>query len=50
MDGRGKESLTRMSDREALSRAETYYGKDGKFSDLYHGKTFSKAKKKANTD
>lgn len=43
MDGRGMESLTRMSDREALSRAETYYGKDGKFSDLYHGKNVLKS-------
>lgn len=43
MDGRGLESLTRMSDRETLSRAETYYGKDGKFSDLYHGKNVLKS-------
>ena len=43
MDGKGMESLTRMSDREALSRAETYYGKDGKFSDLYHGKNVLKS-------
>lgn len=43
MDGRGMESLTRMSDRETLSRAETYYGKDGKFSDLYHGKNVLKS-------
>lgn len=43
MDGKGMESLTRMSDRETLSRAETYYGKDGKFSDLYHGKNVLKS-------
>lgn len=43
MVGKGMESLTRMSDREALSRAETYYGKDGKFSDLYHGKNVLKS-------
>ena len=47
MDGRGKESLTRMSDREALSRAETYYGKDGKFSDLYHGKNVLKSEEES---
>ena len=38
MDGRGKASLTRMSDREILMRAEGYYAKDNKFSDLYNGK------------
>lgn len=38
MDGRGKASLTRMSDREILMRAEAYYAKDNKFSDLYNGK------------
>lgn len=47
MDGRGLESLTRMSDRETLSRAETYYGKDGKFSDLYHGKNVLKSEEKS---
>lgn len=47
MYGRGKESLTRMSDREALSRAETYYGKDGKFSDLYHGKNVLKSEEES---
>lgn len=47
MDGRGLESLTRMSDREALSRAETYYGKDGKFSDLYHGKNVLKSEEES---
>lgn len=47
MDGRGKESLTRMSDRETLSRAETYYGKDGKFSDLYHGKNVLKSEEES---
>ena len=38
MDGRGKASLTRMSDRDILMRAEGYYAKDNKFSDLYNGK------------
>ena len=38
MNGRGKASLTRMSDREILMRAEGYYAKDNKFSDLYNGK------------
>ena len=38
MDGRGKASLTRMSDREILMRAEGYYAKDNRFSDLYNGK------------
>ena len=47
MDGRGMESLTRMSDRETLSRAETYYGKDGKFSDLYHGKNVLKSEEES---
>ncbi len=47
MDGRGKESLTCMSDRETLSRAETYYGKDGKFSDLYHGKNVLKSEEES---
>lgn len=47
MDGRGLESLTRMSDREALSRAEAYYGKDGKFSDLYHGKNVLKSEEES---
>ena len=47
MDGRGLESLTRMSDRETLSRAETYYGKDGKFSDLYHGKNILKSEEES---
>lgn len=47
MDGRGLESLTRMSDRETLSRAETYYGKDGKFSDLYHGKNVLKSEEES---
>ena len=39
MDGRGKASLTRMSDRETLERAEKHFGTDAKFSDLYNGKT-----------
>ena len=47
MDGKGMESLTRMSDRETLSRAETYYGKDGKFSDLYHGKNVLKSEEES---
>ena len=47
MDGRGLESLTRMSDRETLSRAETYYGKDGKFFDLYHGKNVLKSEEES---
>ena len=47
MDGRGLESLTRMSDRETLSRAETYYWKDGKFSDLYHGKNVLKSEEES---
>ncbi|MGM9665389.1 MAG: ArdC family protein [Eubacteriales bacterium] len=47
MDGKGMESLTRMSDREALSRAEIYYGKDGKFSDLYHGKNVLKSEEES---
>ena len=47
MDGKGMESLTRMSDRETLSRAETYYGKDGKFSDLYHGKNILKSEEES---
>ena len=47
MDGRGLESLTRMSDRETLSRAETYYGKGGKFSDLYHGKNVLKSEEES---
>lgn len=47
MDGRGLESLTRMSDRETLSLAETYYGKDGKFSDLYHGKNVLKSEEES---
>ena len=47
MDGRGLESLTRMSDRETLSRAETYYGKDGKFADLYHGKNVLKSEEES---
>lgn len=47
MDGKGMESLMRMSDREALSRAETYYGKDGKFSDLYHGKNVLKSEEES---
>ena len=47
MDGRGLESLTRMSDRETLARAETYYGKDGKFSDLYHGKNVLKSEEES---
>ena len=47
MDGRGLESLTLMSDRETLSRAETYYGKDGKFSDLYHGKNVLKSEEES---
>ena len=38
MDGRGKESLTRMSDRETLERAERFYKKkDKKFFNLYNG-------------
>ena len=38
MDGRGKESLTRMSDRETLERAERFYKKkDRMFFNLYNG-------------
>lgn len=39
MDGKGKASLTRMSDRETLERAEKHYGKNDKFSNLYNGKS-----------
>ena len=42
MEGRGSESLTRMSDRETLARAEGYYAKDSKFADLYCGKNVMK--------
>ena len=42
MKGRGSESLTRMSDRETLARAERYYAKDSKFADLYVGKNVMK--------
>ena len=42
MEGRGSESLTRMSDRETLARAEGYYAKDNKFADLYVGKNVMK--------
>ena len=42
MKGRGSESLTRMSDRETLARAEGYYAKDSKFADLYVGKNVMK--------
>ena len=42
MEGRGSESLTRMSDRETLARAEGYYAKDSKFADLYVGKNVMK--------
>lgn len=42
MEGRGSESLTRMSDRETLARAEGYYAKDSKFADLYGGKNVMK--------
>ena len=42
MEGRGGESLTRMSDRETLARAEGYYAKDSKFADLYVGKNVMK--------
>ena len=42
MEGRGSESLTRMSDRETLARAEWYYAKDNKFADLYVGKNVMK--------
>lgn len=38
MDDRGKASLTRMSDKETLERAEKHFGKDEKFSELYNGK------------
>ena len=39
MDGRGKASLTRMSDRETLERAESFYRKkDETFFKLYNGK------------
>lgn len=48
MDGRGKASLTRMSDRETLERAEKHFGTDAKFSDLYNGKPCWGAKKRAN--
>ena len=39
MDGKGKASLTRMSDRETLERAEKHYGNNDKFSNLYNGKS-----------
>ena len=39
MNGKGKASLTRMSDRETLERAEKHYGKNDKFSNLYNGKS-----------
>lgn len=39
MNGKGKVSLTRMSDRETLERAEKHYGKNDKFSNLYNGKS-----------
>ena len=39
MDGRGKASLMRMSDRETLERAESFYRKkDETFFKLYNGK------------
>lgn len=39
MDGRGKASLTRMSDRETLEKAESFYRKkDETFFKLYNGK------------
>lgn len=47
MDGRGKESLTKMSDREMLGRAENYYNKDAKFSDLYNGKDVMRSERKS---
>lgn len=39
MNGKGKASLKRMSDRETLERAEKHYGKNDKFSNLYNGKS-----------
>ena len=42
MEGRGSESLTRMSDRETLARAEGDDAKDSKFADLYVGKNVMK--------
>lgn len=39
MNEKGKASLTRMSDRETLERAEKHYGKNDKFSNLYNGKS-----------
>lgn len=39
MNGKGKASLTRMSDRETLERTEKHYGKNDKFSNLYNGKS-----------
>ena len=47
MDGRGKASLTRMSDRETLERAEKHFGTDAKFSDLYNGKPVLGSKEKS---
>ena len=47
MDGRGKASLTRMSDREVLARAEGYFAKDDKFSNLYNGKKVMPSEEKS---
>ena len=46
MDGRGKASLTRMSDREVLARAEVFFAKDDKFSNLYNGKKVMSSEEK----
>ena len=46
MDGRGKASLTRMSDREVLARAEGFFAKDDKFSNLYNGKKVMSSEEK----
>ncbi len=47
MDGRGKESLTRMSDREMLGKAEAFYSKDARFLDLYNGSMVMKTEAKS---
>lgn len=39
MTGRGKASLTRMSDVEVFNRAEKFYEREKEFGELYQGKT-----------
>ncbi len=46
-NGRGIASLTRMSDREVFTRAERFYSKTNKFSDLYQGKQVLPGEKKS---